>query len=126
MNPKVQKSMFRRLYFSPIGIFFVLLFLGLLVKANISLYHKNTLARENNDTLKTELSRYEARKAQLASALQRIDTKKGEEIALRRQFDVGNTNERLLVIVEDKTGGKGGQEEETVWETIKRYIPFLH
>jgi hypothetical protein len=104
----------------------VLLFLGLLVKANISLYHKNTLARENNDTLKTELSRHEARKAQLASALQRIDTKKGEEIALRRQFDVGNTNERLLVIVEDKTGGKGGQEEETVWETIKRYIPFLH
>ena len=120
-----REHILKRLLFSPIGIAFSLIVLVVIVKANYSLYIRNDAARENRETLVRELHAMENRKARLTATLGRIGTDKGEEIALREQYDMGREGENMLVVTDLDSGGPSEDETRTLWQTIRSFIPFL-
>ncbi len=115
----------RQLFFSPIGIFLSLLFLFVLVKANYSLYIRNDAARENRTTLQRELSTMEHRRDRLLATLGRIGTEKGEEIALREQYDVGREGEEMVVVLDQDIQKQQTTIDDSLWSRIRSFIPFL-
>jgi hypothetical protein len=115
----------KSLYFSVFGVCASLLLLVVLIRANYSLYERNGIARENKNTLEREFTELEHRKNQLSASLKAIETKKGQEIALRKQFDMGRPGEELLIVVEQTPEKTLPIVEEDMWTVIKKYIPFL-
>lgn len=115
----------RQLFFSPVGIFFSLLFLFVLIKANYSLYIRNDAARENRTTLQRELHTMEQRRDRLLATLGRIGTEKGEEIALREQYDVGRAGEEMVVVLDQDAPPRVDASSDTVWSRIRAFIPFF-
>ncbi|MFM2414437.1 MAG: hypothetical protein RI911_130 [Candidatus Parcubacteria bacterium] len=96
------------------------------IKANYSLYTRNDKARENKDTLQSELDALKERKDALVAMLGKIDTDKGQEIALRRRFDMGREGEELIVIVESDEASEASKvRTSSIFETLKEYIPFF-
>ncbi len=99
--------------------------LFVLLRANYSLYVRNDAARENRETLKRELATLEQRRDRLSATLGRIGTEKGEEIALREQYDVGKEGEELLVVVDLDEANTGANIKASLWDRIRSFIPFL-
>ena len=115
----------KQLFFSPIGIALSIVFLFVLVKANYSLYIRNDAARENRTTLQRELNTMEERRDRLLATLGRISTEKGEEIALREQYDVGKVGEEMIVVLDQDTPQRQSIVDDTLWSKIRAFIPFL-
>lgn len=120
-----EVNILRQLFFSPVGIFFSLLFLFVLIKANYSLYIRNDAARENRTTLQRELHTMEQRRDRLLATLGRIGTEKGEEIALREQYDVGRAGEEMVVVLDQDAPPHVDASLDTVWSRIRAFIPFF-
>lgn len=125
MRNRKEAHIVKRLLCSPIGIVFSALILFVLLKANYSLYLRNDAARENRETLQRELATLEHRKDRLTATLGRIGTEKGEEIALREQYDVGKDGEELLVVIDLEGTQHASDEQSTLWGLIRSFIPFI-
>lgn len=125
MIQKREVHIMKQLFFSPIGVVVLLVMLFVLAKANYSLYVRNEAARENRATLQRELTMMEHRRERLVATLGRIGTEKGEEIALRGQYDVGKAGEEMIVVLNQETSARQNIPVETFWSRIRAFIPFL-
>ncbi len=125
MKHRKEVSIVKQFIFSPIGIVLSIIVLFVVTKANYSLYVRNDAARENRETLHRELSALEYIRDRLAATLGRIGTQKGEEIALRQQYDVGNDGEELLIVIDNEAVIETGTETTSIWKKIKSFIPFF-
>lgn len=125
MVQKKEMHIVKQLFFSPIGIALSIVLLFVLVKANYSLYIRNDAARENRTTLQRELNTMEERRDRLLATLGRISTEKGEEIALREQYDVGKTGEEMIVVLDQDMPQRQSVIDDTLWSKIRAFIPFL-
>lgn len=120
-----KEHIIKSIFFSPIGVALSLVLLVVLVRANYSLYEKNDTARENRETLLRELNAMELRKDRLSATLGRIGTDKGEEIALREQYDMGREGEEMIVVVDLDEAKSAQTEESTLWSYIRSLVPFF-
>ncbi len=120
-----KEHIVKSIFFSPIGVALSLVLLVVLVRANYSLYEKNDTARENRETLLRELNAMELRKDRLSATLGRIGTDKGEEIALREQYDMGREGEEMIVVVDLDETKSAQAEEASLWGYIRSLVPFF-
>ena len=103
-----------------LGLFLLVLFL---FSGVLSVYQKERESRVLRDAAEHKYSMLAEQHEKLTTDIQKLQTDRGKEEALREQYTVGREGERLIVIVEPL-----GQETEEVkpvlMEWVHRFLPF--
>lgn len=95
-----EKRKLRRVIYSKpiaIGILLIALFLG---NVAYNAWDKASIAKGKRMEVAAELAVLEAREAMLRERIAYLETDKGKEEELRKQFDVGREGEYAIVVVE--------------------------
>lgn len=98
-----QKGTWRSFVYSPVMVGILLIGIILL---SIAVYNRYVAAREmaeRRQELETDLRVLEARKEEMQNRVDYLSHERGIEAEMRRNFDVAEANEKVVIIVEDES-----------------------
>jgi cell division protein FtsB len=99
-----------------------LLLLGLVLLTTLvghsawSVYHKEQESRVLRTEAESQLASLEAREARLRGDIARLKSERGVEEALRAEYELGESGEEVLVIVEPPAPPPEPKPRESVWQ----------
>jgi len=102
-----NKSLWKRLFYSPIGILLALVILFLLIRGGVSIHQKSLIAQIRLDQAQKEFSDLEKQQKSLSASIDQLSTPAGIEAALREKYHAVKQGEEVAVIV-DKTVSASG------------------
>lgn len=86
-----------------------------------SVYHKEQESRALRAEAESQLASLEAREMRLRGDIARLKSERGVEEALRAEYELGESGEEVLVIVEPSAPPPEPKPRESVWE---RALPW--
>lgn len=101
-----EKRRFKKLLYSRYVIAVLFIFCILLVRAVWGVYDKYEKSREISDKTKTDFSAMFARREFLTREIADLNTDLGRESEIRERFGAVRGGERLVVLIDDKSGKK--------------------
>jgi hypothetical protein len=88
-----------------------------------SVYHKEEDSRILREQAERRLAELTVQEQHLDGEIARLKTARGQEAALRQQYEVGKAGERLIVIVEP--AAPEPIEASSTWQLwVDKYLPF--
>ena len=107
------------------------LFLGLFILSGLVLnslgnvYQKKKEAQEALADMRRQKAELEERKAELAEALDKLETPEGVDFEIRKRFNVAAAGESVAIIVEEERSADLQKIEETWWGKVKNFFGQL-
>jgi cell division protein FtsB len=105
---------------SIVGLFFLLIVVGWGVWRAYGKERESGLLRAQAEAKLAELR---AQEENLRARIDRLETDRGKEEAIRSHYDVGKEGEGLIVIVEPETA-EPVQASSTVRQWVQKFLPF--
>ena len=96
-----NKSLWKRLFYSPIGILIGVIVLILLVRGGMSIHQKAIIAQIRLDQTQTELANLQQQQQSLTDSISQLSTPEGIEAALREKYHAVKQGEEVAVIVDN-------------------------
>jgi len=97
---------FRRLAYSKVAIFLLLIVLVLLSRSVFGVYQKSKIANDHRGRSDKELNGLLDRKQKLTANISRLQTDRGLEEEIRKNFSVASSGESVIVVVDPKVETK--------------------
>jgi len=130
-----NRSLWKRLFYSPIGILVALIVLILLIRGGLSIHQKAIIAQIRLDQTQTELDNLQQQQQSLTNSISQLSTPEGIEAALREKYHAVKQGESVAVIVdstaqnnESSTTDDSTSTETTTklswWGSVMRAIGF--
>lgn len=107
-----QRRIWRRLMYSKLSIFLLLIIFLFFVFSVIGVYRKSREATRKNDEVESELNELKAKKDYFEAEVGRLNTNAGVEEELRDKFQIAKPGERVIIIVDDNKDNKEGSSSE--------------
>lgn len=98
-----KKKGYQKIVYSPITLFFLLIFFLILLKAVWGVYKKEHISDEYLYSEQKRLSEVVERQKELAKSVDYLKTDKGVEAEIRNKFRMVREGESMAVIINDKT-----------------------
>ena len=95
-----NKSLWKRLFYSPIGILAALIILFLLIRGGVSIHEKSLIAQIRLDQAQTEYTDLQKQQKSLSASIDQLSTPAGIEAALREKYHAVKQGEEVAVIVD--------------------------
>lgn len=102
-----KKRSFKRFLYSPLGMILLILLVGLLARGTWGVYTKEKETRETTERLTLELEALKSREATLRAEVDRLSTKEGVEVEIRKKFGVVAPGEKMVILP-----GESSREED--------------
>ena len=119
---RVQK--YRNVLYSWPMILALALILFIAGRASWNMYEKEQEAHEKLTAVQEEHQTLKERHSHIRDDVERLQTDRGKEAAMRERFGVVKENEHVVHIVErDKEQSSGNQDADvTLWETVLQFV----
>ena len=101
-----------------LALFVVILFLA---QSVWGVWQKNAVARGARNEAATELSNLKERHGDLNKRVSRLETPRGEEEELRRNFPVVQVGEKVIIIVDEEASNTASSTEGWIDKLFKRF-----
>lgn len=120
-----DKQQLRRILFSKVTLFILVVLVIVFARATWNVYQTSSFAHENRVTAERELFELEERANVLRSDIAHLETRRGIEEEIRQTFDVGKEGEKLIVLVDaPEIASPPPPAEKTIWERIVSFFGF--
>ena len=96
-----NKSLWKRLFYSPIGILIGFIVLIFLIRGGLSIHQKALIAQIRLDQAQSELNNLQQQQQSLSNSISQLSTPAGIEAALREKYHAVKQGESVAVIVDD-------------------------
>ena len=96
-----KKNKIKKVVYSPFFLIFLFLAFSLLAKGVWNVYVKERLSVENLQKAKTEYGKMIARKDNLISSIEYLNTEDGVESEIRSKFRAVKDGEKVMVIIDN-------------------------
>ncbi|MCR4283724.1 MAG: septum formation initiator family protein [Parcubacteria group bacterium] len=97
-----QRRILRRLMYSNVSIFFLLVIFIFFIFSIADVYNKSREAIKKNEEVSSELNDIKSKKDYFEAEIDRLNTNAGIEDELRDKFQIAKPGERVIIIVDDK------------------------
>ena len=112
-----------RLLWHRLGIGALFIFVTLAASGVWSVYQKERESLALRDQAESQYQTLSQQEIQLQKDISSLATDRGKEAALRQQYAVGKTGERLIVIV-DPQAVVPQQASSTIMQWVHKFLPF--
>jgi len=133
-----NKSLWKRLLYSPIGILIGIIVLILLIRGGLSIHQKAVIAQIRLDQAQSELKDLQQQQQSLTSSISQLSTPAGIEAALREKYHAVKQGESVAVIVDNPAQANSSSsvnssddsliasstKESSWWGSLVRIIGF--
>ena len=96
-----NKSLWKRLFYSPIGSLIGFIVLIFLIRGGLSIHQKALIAQIRLDQAQSELNNLQQQQQSLSNSISQLSTPAGIEAALREKYHAVKQGESVAVIVDD-------------------------
>ena len=97
-----NRSLWKRLFYSPIGILVAFVVLVLLIRGGLSIHQKAIIAQIRLNQTQTELENLQQQQLSLTNSISQLSTPEGIEAALREKYHAVKQGESVAVIVDSQ------------------------
>ena len=129
-----NRSLWKRLLYSPIAIIVAAVVLFFLIRGGIGIHEKTLVAQQRLDQAQTELADLQHQQQTLSASIAQLSTNDGIEAALREKYHAVKPGESVAVIIDTPTSSSenGGNDKlissststKSWWGNILRLIGF--
>jgi cell division protein FtsB len=115
-----QRRKIRRIFYSKITFVVLILLVLFMSKQVYDIYKKETLSRENLQSISGEYNSLKSRQKMLTSEIDRLKTDEGIEEEIRDKFSVAKPGEQVVVIVDSSSTVEDSAKNSNVgfWQKI--------
>ena len=120
MNRKrknIKKNIFRIILLCT--VLFAIFFIS---KATLTLYEKNSIARESRNEAEERFVELENRFNELSSDVSKLQTERGIEAEIRKKFQVSRSGEYAIVLLDPKTEAEELGESSGFWDSFINFF----
>lgn len=96
-----DKKRWQSLFYSPVSLVVVFLFVFLMAKGAYGMYQKYHLSKKSLDEQTARLDMLKDQRSDLEKDLRLLETEDGEEAIIRDRFRVVRPGEELVVVIEE-------------------------
>ena len=126
-----NRSIGKRLFYSPLGIVLACIVLFFLVRGSWSIHEKAILAEEHLSQSQAELNDLEDQQSSLSASIAQLSTTEGIEAELREKYHAVKSGESVAVIIDTSSAGSSTEDagissvkENSWWESLLQTIGF--
>ena len=126
MKEYQEKRKIRKIIYSKWGFVFLFVVLTALVFSTSKIYMKSRNAAMANKEISAALIELENKELELESEIRRLQSESGIEGEIRKKFNVGKPEEKVIIIVDKENENNKVNQEETdsfflkTWRAIKK------
>lgn len=126
MREYQEKKKIRKIIYSKWGFIFLFVVLTALVFSTSKIYVKSRNAALKNEEISAALIELENRGLELESEIKRLQSESGIEGEIRKRFNMGKPEEKVILIVDKNDENNKINQEETgnfllkAWRAIKK------
>lgn len=118
-----QKRKIRRVVYSRITIFILLLILLLILNGVWSVYQKQQYTKDNLDKVSSDLKNLKARESNLSKEIDWLKTSGGAEAEIREKFGLIKPGEEVITIVDqDEQVTDSAEAGRTFWQKVWNWL----
>lgn len=96
-----EKQRIKKILFSKPVIIFLFIILFFMISATLGVYGKYSETRQNKNTVKVNLIDLESKEVDLREEIERLNTSRGVEEDIRKNFGFVKEGEQVVIIVSD-------------------------
>lgn len=121
MSDFQNKRKWRKIIYSKLSLFVLIILIIFLAKATYNIYQKAEFSSENYTSVDSEYSKLKDRHVMLKSEIERLKTDSGVEEEIRGKFSVAKPGETVVTII-----NSNNKDESSNTETNSFWSKFLN
>ena len=127
MIPFQERKKFRKIMYSKVALFVLLVVLFVVGRGTWDIYQKTSVAQTERDIAMRALADIQSRTTELQDSFVRLRSDRGIEEEVRQKYTVARPWEEVVVVVDDgEKIGKNGEAEDTksLWQRFITIFRF--